>query len=1039
MRIIITAVLLLQFLSFNAQNTYIKNLKNSTPFYPYDGITTSDNNNIIVGGIADVSNKVSPAIIKLDNNGDTIWTQTFPNVGTRSTQFHNIIELSNNNLIVGGFYHDGGTNSEPIVVELTSTGTILSTKIIPINFTNQHFGLSETKLATDGVNTFLLYASGKQVGFSFPSIVQYGFMNVLKLDQNLDTVWTSKLELTPEIGSDRTVSALTQDIKINNTGEIIFLHRAMVSSGGIISTEVPYFITKLSANGNLVNSYKIAATSNRDKVHFSSITIANNNNVFLTGSATVNNSSLQDNAFMLELDPNLNFIDKGIYFNTRGDIKSLIYLNNGNWGMGIASSSLSTNGSSRTAVAELDNNFNMQWARVYGATSTGLLTMDQDANNNIFSIGSTRFYSSFNYFSGVAIKSDSIGMIPSCIEDVSDLSLVADSIDIDHTITATYLVTPDTLTENIILTNTSFDLVSEDLSITYNDTIIEPLCNGLQGSVDLSMTSSNSPHTFTWSNGTAAEDLNDFTGLYGVTIIDDYGCVHIDSFNLTQPDVLNATYSSTNVNCFGFANGSIDLTAFGGTPGYSYSWTNLATTEDLSNLSGGFYQVTITDTNNCQKTVGVSVGEPQQLVSVITNTTHASCNDVCDGELVVFASGGYAPYTYLWNDPMTQTTDTAVGLCDGQYFATITDSNGCQTFVNGLVTEPIALTSSMWESPTECGLSNGASGVTPSGGTLPYSILWWGTAITNDTITGLDFGQAGVNVVDENGCLLRDSIDVSTTTLGNEECLVSVSASNQNKIVWEKPIASNISGYNIYRNIAGSYAQIAFHPYDSLSEYTDVTFGVDPNITSYRYKVSVVDTCGFESGLSFYHETIHLTANLGVGGEVNLIWDDYEGASFNSYNIMLDSTGTGNYNLVASVSAGSFTYTHLTPPQDSAEYIIEVVLDSTCTSTQKANHNSTRSNKGKVQSSSVAANINNIILENSNIYPNPTKDVVNIELRGAKEWSYQVFNVVGELIYEQNSIVAENDNINVKDWSDGIYIAKIQLGKQTINKKIVKQ
>ena len=151
---------------------------------------------------------------------------------------------------------------------------------------------------------------------------------------------------------------------------------------------------------------------------------------------------------------------------------------------------------------------------------------------------------------------------------------------------------------------------------------------------------------------------------------------------------------------------------------------------------------------------------------------------------------------------------------------------------------------------------------------------------------------------------------------------------------------------------------------------------------------------------------------------------------------MLDSTGTGNYNLLASVAVGSFTYTHLTPPQDSAEYIIEVVLDSTCTSTQKANHNTTRSNKGKVQS--VSTGIIDQVLHNSVIYPNPAKNLLNIQLPGAKTWSYQVFNVVGKLVTETTNIDSENKTLNIEAWPKGMYIINLQIGKQSINKKIVK-
>ena len=1030
----------LTILAAYSQNTFIKNISQSNPIYAKDGISTSDNNSIVVGGVSNSLNVISPFIVKLDDNGDTLWTKTFSSISPRSTYMNSVKELNNGDIICSGYYDKNATNfQEPFIAKLTSSGNLVSLKTIPINLANNYSTISETRVATDGVNSYLAYPSIKTVGFNFSSI-SYAFINVLKLDQNLDTIWSKEIDLTPEISAAYQVTLKLNDFELTDSGNILVMHQAITSTNlqSVPLDNTPYYITKIAANGTVSMSYKIFASSNTQKIHFSSIAPISDNKIYLTGYALPSSSGIggANKPAILELDSNLNIVNKGLYFNTRGYLNQLIKLNNGNYGVGISESTLTLG--LKSAIAELDTNLNTQWLKVYGSSGTYLYTIDQDANSNILSIASSRSYSNLSHTSGVIIKSDSNGLISSCIENVD--TLTTDSIAVSQTNAINYTIGADTNASNFSIPTNFINLISEDLSITYNDSIIKPLCNGLQGEIDLSITSPNSPHIFSWSNGTTAEDLNDFSAIYSVIISDKYGCLQYDTFNLIQPDIISASYTSTNVSCFGYANGAIDLTPFGGTPGYTYAWTNLATSEDLSNLSGGFYQVTISDTNGCQKVVGVSVVEPQQLISVITNTTHASCNNICDGELVAFASGGYPPYNYLWNDPMAQTNDTATGLCDGQYFATITDTNGCQTYVNGMVTEPLTLSSTMWESPTECGLSNGAAGITPSGGTAPYTIQWWGTTITNDTITGLDAGESGADVIDANGCLLRDSIDISTTTLGNEECLVSVTASDQNVIIWEKPTASNISGYNIYRNIAGSYALIGFHPYDSLSEYTDVTFGVDPNVTSYRYKVSVVDTCGFESGLSFYHETIHLTANVGINGEVNLIWDDYEGAPFNSYNIMVDSIGSGNYSLVASVSAGSFTYTDLTPPQDSANYIIEVVLDSTCTSTAKANHNTTRSNKNKVQGlGGTTVALTNLVLNKTKVYPNPARDIVNIQLPGSDKWSYQVFNVVGKLITETQNVNVDQITLSIKDWPKGVYILKLKIGKQTINKKIVKQ
>lgn len=1035
MRIIIICILLLQTFCINAQNTFIKKLSNSSNIQINDGLIASDGNSIVVGGIViSPSTKYSPFVAKLDLNGDTLWTKSLP-LTIQNSLFNNIEELNNTDLVISGAYQNltNSNYNDPLIIRITTDGNIIYTKNIALQNPPDESMVIDPTLTTDGVNTYFVYPTiYKEWGFG--SWIYSGSINVFKLDLNGDTLWTNKMDLTPEVPANTSYRNTILSIKLTNTGDILILHQ-IANSPILLGSQIPTYITKISASGTLINSVEIAPNNINFTLNLSLITPLSNGNIYLSGSSNI---TFQPNPAYIELDANLNVLAPVNYYNIQGSITDLKILSNGDFGMALSGTDISLYNSGKPAIARLDTDLTPKWVKSYGVSATYINSLNENSNGNLLGYGYTRGFSSISLSSGFIINADSNGNVPGCME--YGTMFLQDTISVTQTTAATFTSSRDTVFLNTNPAISIADFYSEGVEIQYTDSIIQPLCNGQQGTIDINLISNNTPYTYIWSNGTSAQDITDFSDSYTLTIKDKWGCVQYDSINLTEPAIIGASFTSTNVNCFGYANGAINLTPTGGTPGYSYAWTNLSTAEDLTNLSGGFYQVTISDTNGCQKVLGVSVTEPQQLISVVTNTTHASCNNVCDGELVVFASGGYAPYTYLWNDPMTQTTDTATALCDGQYFATISDTNGCQTYVNGIVTEPIALTSSMWESPTECGLSNGASGITPSGGTLPYSILWWGTAVTNDTITGLDFGQSGVNIVDANGCMLSDSIDISTTTLGNEECLVSVSASNQNKVIWEKPIAGNVSGYNIYRNIAGAYALIAFHPYDSLSEYTDVTFGVDPNVTSYRYKVSVVDTCGFESGLSFYHETIHLTANLGVGGEVNLIWDDYEGASFNSYNIMLDSTGTNNYHLVGSVSNGSFTYTHLTPPQDSADYIIEVVLDSTCTSTAKANHNTTRSNKGEVQgiNGGGTVGIEKYILNNSKIYPNPAKDIINIQLLGVNKWSYQVFNVIGDLIYEVQNIDSENKTLSIKDWPSGMYIINLQIGNQTINKKIVK-
>ncbi|MBW6484361.1 MAG: hypothetical protein K0B10_15060 [Vicingaceae bacterium] len=124
--------------------------------------------------------------------------------------------------------------------------------------------------------------------------------------------------------------------------------------------------------------------------------------------------------------------------------------------------------------------------------------------------------------------------------------------------------------------------------------------------------------------------------------------------------------SQTNVSCNGGTNGSATVTATGGTAPYTYLWSNAATTATATGLAAGVYNVTITDANGCTTNVSnITITEPTALTSSIASQTNVSCNGGTNGSATVTATGGTAPYTYLWSNAAT--TATATGLAAGNY------------------------------------------------------------------------------------------------------------------------------------------------------------------------------------------------------------------------------------------------------------------------------------------------------------------------------------------------------------------------------------
>lgn len=347
----------------------------------------------------------------------------------------------------------------------------------------------------------------------------------------------------------------------------------------------------------------------------------------------------------------------------------------------------------------------------------------------------------------------------------------------------------------------------------------------------------------------------------------------------------------------------------------------------------------------------------------------------------------------------------------------------------------------------DCGGScSGSIETLSTGGDPGYNYLW-SNGQTNSIATGLCAGDSySVRVGDQLGCFSYDTILIPQMANVTEICMVSVdSSSSKNEIVWDKPISGAIEGFGVYREVVGNYNLIGYVDYDSLSRFVDFTNGVNPNITSYRYKISTFDTCGNESALSNYHETIHLTVNQGAGTDMNCIWDGYEGFPFSYNRILRDSTGTGDWEVVDSVSSSVFTWTDVDAPTVPSRYIIEIVIPNNCDATKAVSYGSTRSNKQSIFGGGGADPLS-ISQENElsiiNVYPNPTKGDFWIEMSSAKPQmvSIDLLDVTGKIVLRKEfEIVGQSKHIlKLNDIDPAVYLLKITTENSMTTKAIIK-
>jgi gliding motility-associated-like protein len=332
------------------------------------------------------------------------------------------------------------------------------------------------------------------------------------------------------------------------------------------------------------------------------------------------------------------------------------------------------------------------------------------------------------------------------------------------------------------------------LTMTTSQTNI--LCFGNPtGSITISPSGGTSPYFYLWSNGMTTQNLtNILAGTYSLVLTDNNGCTINGSFTLTQPaTAMTATETHVNVLCFANNTGAIDLTVSGGVPGYTYLWSNTATTQDLLNLIAGTYTVIITDLNNCSLIVPIQITQPSAILTINSNVTNVTCFGYNDGQINVTMTGGTAPYTYFWLGSGA-TTEDLTNVSPGSYTLAVTDNNNCVTSATITVNQPSTpLSASIIQNPISCyGYNDGQLSAIGAGGTIPYTYLW-NTAQTTSVISLLGAGGYTVTITDASGCQssISDFLTNPTPFIAN--------------FAVSDAVACNPATINFYNSTVGNY------------------------------------------------------------------------------------------------------------------------------------------------------------------------------------------------------------------------------------------
>ncbi len=311
---------------------------------------------------------------------------------------------------------------------------------------------------------------------------------------------------------------------------------------------------------------------------------------------------------------------------------------------------------------------------------------------------------------------------------------------------------------------------------------------------------------------------------YGVSITDANGCTSaITNVFMPQPTPVVPNLTIVNLGCSGDVNGSASANPSGGSPSYTFLWSNGSTQNNIGQLLAGDYSVIITDAKGCQLNEDFEVTQP----SISLNVTPISCNTPNSGAIqaVLNNSNPTSNFSILWDDANAQTTSTAVSLSPGNYTVTMTDQFGCELSATESLVQPDTIivfvehTNLCEENPIASAL------VYTSGGQVPYSYLWTNNE-TTELIQITDPGSYSVVVTDFGGCVREASFTIDPIVSLDVDFFV------------ETPSCADNDDGSVEASVSGGYPPYSF----AWENNTDNP--LNSNVQSGTYMLQVTDANG---------------------------------------------------------------------------------------------------------------------------------------------------------------------------------------------------
>ena len=580
---------------------------------------------------------------------------------------------------------------------------------------------------------------------------------------------------------------------------------------------------------------------------------------------------------------------------------------------------------------------------------------------------------------------------------------------------------------NDCIASLPFEISGSGEMIMIMGQFMHPTCHSSNGNpngtIDISVSGGTMPYQYNWSTidglsvDTMAQDQAGLSpGTYTVTISDANGCSAVASWTLLGADeiIVDAVIADLSCNANdGAPTGEISISTMGGIPPYQYLWSTsdgsglLISEPNQSGLSAGTYSLLVMDSLGCMWQSSYTLVQPNAIQvqdSIVAPTCHFN-NGGTDGSIQIAVTGGTTPFSFSWTtsdgsgiDPTAQNQNN---LNAGNYALTVTDANNCSTTAEYIVTQPAELNLSLFTIDANCSTNeNGSITMSATGGTSPYTYTVVGTN-TNGEFTDLVAGTYNASVVDSLGCTLDTVVQILNA--GD----IAVDTVN------EKMVSCHNGSDGVIEVILNNSGAYTF----TLNDSTNST-GIFNSLSAGDYTILVQDTNGCES---FIMVTILEPEPLVLVLDTSGI----EVAGNDAFITVSANGGTPPYQYALNdrnklQSTGEFT--GLT----NGVYTVYVLDSNGCESEMEVIIMNTGSDE--------------TILKDILVSPNPASEFINLNFGNKLPYSpkIQIFNLLGEQQICQTEYTDEETiRLNVSDIPNGLFLININIGLQSISRKII--